>query len=131
MPVWPQPHIPNTLVKPARGYGTARVTTCDCRSSPGSKRRNSALGGGIFRFDSVHKHFPFPLALAASPPWRIVARIKVIRNQPRVGVLSLFASTRFLETLARLGITHRSLKEEEMGLAEYRNLEEAQESMGR
>jgi putative transposase len=58
-----------------------------------------------------------------------------------------FTSTRFLETLARLGIAHRrtayhhlegnsyierfhrSLKEEEVGLAEYRNLEEAQESI--
>lgn len=58
-----------------------------------------------------------------------------------------FTSTRFLETLARLGITHRrtayhhpegnsyierfprSLKEEEVGLAEYRNLEEARESI--
>jgi hypothetical protein len=60
-----------------------------------------------------------------------------------------FTSTRFLETLARLGITHRhtayhhpegnsyikrfhrSLKEEEVGLAEYRNLEEARESIWR
>lgn len=60
-----------------------------------------------------------------------------------------FTSTRFLETLARLGITHRrtayhhpegnsyierfhrSLKEEEVGLAEYRNLEEARESIAR
>jgi putative transposase len=60
-----------------------------------------------------------------------------------------FTSTRFLETLARLGITHRrtayhhpegnsyierfhrSLKEEEVGLAEYRNLEEARENIGR
>jgi putative transposase len=60
-----------------------------------------------------------------------------------------FTSTRFLETLARLGITHRrtayhhpegnsyierfhrSLKEEEVGLAEYRNLDEARESIGR
>ena len=79
----------------------------------------------------MHEHFPFPLALVASPPWRTVARIKVIKNQPRAGVLSLLTSTRFLETLARLGITHRSLKEEEVGLAEYGNLEEAQESMGR
>jgi len=60
-----------------------------------------------------------------------------------------FTSTRFLETLARLGITHRrtayhhpegnsyierfhrSLKEEEVGLTEYRNLEEARGSIGR
>jgi putative transposase len=60
-----------------------------------------------------------------------------------------FTSTRFMETLARLGITHRrtayhhpegngyierfhrSLKEEEVGLAEYRNLEEARESIAR
>ncbi len=60
-----------------------------------------------------------------------------------------FTSTRFLETLAWLGITHRrtayhhpggnsyierfhrSLKKEEIGLAEYRNLEEARESSGR
>jgi len=60
-----------------------------------------------------------------------------------------FTSTRFLETLARLGITHRctayhhpegnsyierfhrSLKEEEVGLAEYRDLAEAQENIGR
>jgi putative transposase len=60
-----------------------------------------------------------------------------------------FTSTRFLETLGRLGITHRrtayhhpegnsyierfhrSLKEEEVGLAEYRNLNEARESIGR
>ncbi len=60
-----------------------------------------------------------------------------------------FTSTRFLETLARLGITHRrtayhhpegnsyierfhrSLKEEEVGLAEYRNLEEARDSIER
>ncbi len=60
-----------------------------------------------------------------------------------------FTSIRFLETLARLGITHRriayhhpegnsniarfhrSLKEEEVGLAEYRNLDEARESIGR
>jgi putative transposase len=59
-----------------------------------------------------------------------------------------FTSTRFLETLAWLGIIHRrtayhhpegnsyierfhrSLKEEEVGLAEYRNLEEARESIG-
>ena len=58
-----------------------------------------------------------------------------------------FTSTRFVETLARLGIKHRrtayhhpegngyierfhrSLKEEEVGLAEYRNLEEARESI--
>jgi len=60
-----------------------------------------------------------------------------------------FTSTRFLETLARLGITHRrtafnhpegngmierfhrSLKEEEIWLNEYRTLEEAKESIGR
>jgi putative transposase len=60
-----------------------------------------------------------------------------------------FTSTRFLETLARLGITHRrtayhhpegnsyiegfhrSLKEEEVGLAEYRKLEEAREGIAR
>jgi len=60
-----------------------------------------------------------------------------------------FASTRFLETLARLGITHRrtayhhpegnsyierfhrSSKEEQVGLEEYRNLEEARGSIGR
>jgi putative transposase len=60
-----------------------------------------------------------------------------------------FTSTRLLETLARLGIIHRctayhhpegnsyierfhrSLKEGEVGLAEYRNLEEARESIGR
>jgi putative transposase len=59
-----------------------------------------------------------------------------------------FTSARFLETLARLGIIHRrtayhhpegnsyierfhrSLKEEEVGLAEYRNLDEAHESIG-
>lgn len=60
-----------------------------------------------------------------------------------------FTSTRFLETLARLGITHRrtafnhpegngmierfhrSLKEEEIWLNEYRSLEEAKQSIGR
>jgi len=60
-----------------------------------------------------------------------------------------FTSTRFLETLARLGITHRrtafnhpegngmierfhrSLKEEEIWLSEYRSLEEARQSIGR
>src|SRR6266481_1637484 len=60
-----------------------------------------------------------------------------------------FTSSRFLETLGRLGITHRrtayhhpegnsyierfhrSLKEEEVWTAEYRSLEEAQESIGR
>jgi putative transposase len=60
-----------------------------------------------------------------------------------------FTSTRFLETLARLGITHRhtayhhpegnsyierfhrSLREEEVRLAEYRNLDEARDSIGR
>lgn len=60
-----------------------------------------------------------------------------------------FTSTRFLNTLARLGITHRrtafnhpegngmierfhrSLKEEEIWLNEYRSLEEARESIGR
>ena len=60
-----------------------------------------------------------------------------------------FTSTRFLETLARLGITHRrtayhhpegnsyierfhrSLKEEEVWTAEYRSVQEARESIGR
>ena len=60
-----------------------------------------------------------------------------------------FTSTRFLETLARLGITHRrtayhhpegnsyierfhrSLKEEEVWTAEYRSLEEARTSIAR
>jgi putative transposase len=60
-----------------------------------------------------------------------------------------FTSSRFLETLARLGITHRrtayhhpegnsyierfhrSLKEEEVWTAEYRNLEEARDSIAR
>lgn len=60
-----------------------------------------------------------------------------------------FTSTRFLDTLSRLGITHRrtafnhpegngmierfhrSLKEEEIWLNEYRSLEEARESIGR
>lgn len=60
-----------------------------------------------------------------------------------------FTSTRFLETLARLGITHRrtafnhpegngmierfhrSLKEEEIWLNEYRSLNEANDSIGR
>ncbi len=60
-----------------------------------------------------------------------------------------FTSTRFLETLAELGITHRrtayhhpegnsyierfhrSLKEEEVWVSEYRNLEEARQSIGR
>jgi putative transposase len=60
-----------------------------------------------------------------------------------------FTATRFLETLARLGITHRrtafnhpegngmierfhrSLKEEEIWLHEYRSLEEARQSIGR
>jgi len=60
-----------------------------------------------------------------------------------------FTSSRFLETLARLGITHRrtayhhpegnsyierfyrSLKEEEVWAAEYRSLEEAREAIGR
>jgi putative transposase len=60
-----------------------------------------------------------------------------------------FTSTRFIETLNRLGITHRrtayhhpegnsyierfhrSLKEEEVWTAEYRSVQEAQESIGR
>ena len=60
-----------------------------------------------------------------------------------------FTSTRFLETLTRLGIPHRrtayhhpegnsyierfhrSLKEEEVGLADYRNLDEARDGIGR
>jgi putative transposase len=60
-----------------------------------------------------------------------------------------FTSTRFVETLSRLGITHRrtafnhpegnglierfhrSLKEEEIWLNEYRSLEEAKQSIGR
>jgi putative transposase len=60
-----------------------------------------------------------------------------------------FTSTRFIETLNRLGITHRrtayphpegnsyierfhrSLKEEEVWTAEYRNVQEARESIGR
>jgi len=60
-----------------------------------------------------------------------------------------FTSTRFMETLARLGITHRrtayhhpegnsyierfhrSLKEEEVWTAEYRSLEEARDSIAR
>ena len=60
-----------------------------------------------------------------------------------------FTSTRFIETLNRLGITHRrtayhhpegnsyierfhrSLKEEEVWTAEYRSLQEAWESIGR
>ena len=60
-----------------------------------------------------------------------------------------FTSSRFLETLGRLGITHRrtayhhpegnsyierfhrSLKEEEVWTAEYRSLEEARGSIGR
>jgi putative transposase len=60
-----------------------------------------------------------------------------------------FTSTRFIETLTRLGITHRrtayhhpegnsyierfhrSLKEEEVWTAEYRNVQEARESIGR
>jgi putative transposase len=60
-----------------------------------------------------------------------------------------FTSTRFLETLGRSGVMHRrttyrhpegngyikrlqrSLKEEEMGLAKYRNLGEARESIAR
>jgi putative transposase len=60
-----------------------------------------------------------------------------------------FTSSRFLETLARLGITHRrtayhhpegnsyierfhrSLKEEEVWTAEYRSLEEARSSIAR
>jgi len=60
-----------------------------------------------------------------------------------------FTSTRFVETLGRLGITHRrtayhhpegnsyierfhrSLKEEEVWAAEYRSLEEARDSIGR
>ena len=60
-----------------------------------------------------------------------------------------FTSARFLETLGRLGITHRrtayhhpegnsyierfhrSLKEEEVWTAEYRNLEEARGNIGR
>jgi len=60
-----------------------------------------------------------------------------------------FTSTRFVETLSRLGITHRrtafnhpegngmierfhrSLKEEEVSLNEYRSLEEARQSIGR
>src|SRR4029450_10751928 len=60
-----------------------------------------------------------------------------------------FTSARFMETLARLGITHRrtayhhpegnsyierfhrSLKEEEVWTTEYRNLQEARENIGR
>lgn len=60
-----------------------------------------------------------------------------------------FTSARFLQTLAQLGITHRrtayhhpegnsyierfhrSLKEEEVWVSEYRNLEEARQSIGR
>jgi putative transposase len=60
-----------------------------------------------------------------------------------------FTSTRFIETLNRLGITHRrtayhhpegnsyierfhrSLKEEEVWTAEYRSVQEARESIGR
>jgi putative transposase len=60
-----------------------------------------------------------------------------------------FTSSRFMETLGRLGITHRrtayhhpegnsyierfhrSLKEEEVWTAEYRNVQEARESIGR
>jgi transposase InsO family protein len=59
-----------------------------------------------------------------------------------------FTSSRFLETLSRLGITHRrtayhhpgnscierfhrSLKEEEIWTAEYRSLEEARSTIGR
>ena len=60
-----------------------------------------------------------------------------------------FTSSRFLETLGRLGITHRraayphpeggsyielfhrSLKEEEVWMAEYRSLEEARASIAR
>ncbi len=81
--------------------------------------------------------------------------VRVARGQPQASVTlttdngTQFTSSRFIETLARLGITlrrtayhhpegnsyierfHRSLKEEEVWTAEYRSLDEARASIAR
>jgi putative transposase len=71
------------------------------------------------------------------------------RSEDALAAVEQFTSSRFLETLGRLGITHRrtayhhpegnsyierfhrSLKEEEVWTAEYRSLEEARASIAR